>query len=126
MTMIMIMINICFVRLAGYISSLSTCSCKQQSLPQGGGRGGIPYERDWDAQLSLLGLHVKKYIKIIYFQFVLFTRFMQFRFTTVSFRVKKKGWATLGLSPLGSFRVFIQIYERILAHFIWSPLGSTL
>ena len=37
-----------------------------------------------------LGLHVKKYIKIIYFQFVLFTRFMQFKFTTVSFRVKKK------------------------------------
>ena len=37
-----------------------------------------------------LGLHVKKYTKIIYFQFVLFTRFMQFKFTTVSFRVKKK------------------------------------
>ena len=35
--MIMIMINICFMRLAGYISSLNTCSCKQQSLPGGGG-----------------------------------------------------------------------------------------
>ena len=62
--------------------------------------------------LSLLGLHVKRCIKIIHFQFVLFTRFMQFRFTTVSFRVKKKKVGPRSGWPLRSFRVFIQFSEE--------------
>ena len=68
-----------------------TCSCNQRSLPPGMGRDS--HMKGAGCSLSLLGLHVKKCIKIIYF-----TRFMQFRFTTVSFRVKTKVWATLRLT----------------------------
>ena len=94
MIMIMIMIqnkvstlNICLVRLAGYIASLLAL-VTNLVYPRGG--GGNSRMKGAGMLVVSLGLHVKKYTKIIYFQFVLFTRFMQFKFTTVSFRVKKK------------------------------------
>ena len=48
------------------------------NLPPG---GGTPYMKGLGmliifSRKGLLGLHSKKYFKIIYFQFVLFTRFM--------------------------------------------------
>ena len=111
--MIMIMIqnkvstlNICLVRLAGYIASLLAL-VTNLVYPRGGGNSRM---KGAGMLVVSLGLHVKKYTKIIYFQFVLFTRFMQFKFTTVSFRVKKKrGWTTIRLT----FRFFIQISEEL-------------
>ena len=81
-------LNICLVRLAGYVASLLALATNEVYLL---GRGS--HMKGAGCSLSLLGLHVKKCIKIIYF-----TRFMQFRFATVSFRVKTKGWATLRLT----------------------------
>ena len=81
-------LNIYLVRPAGYIASLLALATNEVYLL---GRGS--HMKGAGCSLSLLGLQVKKCIKIIYF-----TRFMQFRFTTVSFRVKTKGWATLRLT----------------------------
>ena len=99
-------LNIYLVRPAGYIASLLALTTNEVYL-----LGRDSHMKGAGCSLSLLGLHVKRCVKIIHFQFVLFTRFMQFRFTTVSFRVKKKvgprsGW------PLRSFRVFIQFSEE--------------
>ena len=81
-------LNIYLVRPAGYIASLLALATNEVYL-----LGRDSHMKGAGCSLSLLGLHVKKCIKIIYF-----TRFMQFRFTTVSFRVKTKGWATLRLT----------------------------
>ena len=81
-------LDICLVRLAGYIASLLALATNEVYL-----LGRDSHMKGAGCSLSLLGLHVKKCIKIIYF-----TRFMQFRFTTVSFRVKTKVWATLRLT----------------------------
>ena len=86
-------LNIFLVRLAGYIASLLALATNEVYL-----LGRDSHMKGAGCSLSLLGLHVKRCVKIIHFQFVLFTRFMQFRFTTVSFRVKTKVWATLRLT----------------------------
>ena len=78
-------LNIYLVRPAGYIASLLALATNEVYL-----LGRDSHMKGAGCSLSLLGLHVKRCVKIIHFQFVLFTRFMQFRFTTVSFRVKKK------------------------------------
>ena len=81
-------LNIYLVRPAGYIASLLALATNEVYL-----LGRDSHMKGAGCSLSLLGLHVKRCIKIIYF-----TRFMQFRFATVSFRVKTKGWATLRLT----------------------------
>ena len=77
--------------------------------------GGRPYKR------SLLGLHGKKYKKIIYLQFFLFTRFMWAKFKIFPFWESKKGLATPRLVFFGDL---IQTLRRKSRHppsplFIW-------
>ena len=122
------------------------------NLPPGGGGGGTLYMkglgmlvvshggenfRFWSrlgfsgqttiifSRKGLLGLHSKKYLKIIYFQFISFTRIMLSKFKMIPFRSQKRlGHAQIGLLIRG----FIQNFRRTfppLSH-AESPPGTYL
>ena len=63
---------------------------------------------------GLLGLHSKKYLKIIYFQFISFTRFMYSKFKMIPFRSQKRlGHAQIGLLIRGLIQNFRRTFPPL-------------